>query len=276
MLLIPSYMAMALRPAPLSLAEGRLLGLETALAIARAREFARGLRPGKDGRREPAKVALDAPRMDELVREIFLAPSEEPEAVPARPAAANATSHYAVTHSYVPESPAHTHQQYQSQYQQPQPHHHAPDASSAFFAPPQQQPQSQYPSRDLSQIWGSGSASSAPTGSGFNPVRDSALPPLFPADARAQSMHGASYAPAAEYTERSPEPESEPATPAAAHAELHARTRTPSDIPYGAAPLAPDLAAAEEGAPPAAEEDSWFGLPGSKKKKGTPKKAGAR
>jgi hypothetical protein len=154
---------MALRPEPLSLAEGKLLGLETALNIARAREFARGLRVGKDGHRESAKVTLDPGRMDELIRDIFLVPDPSAAAdaeaeAHLPPSLMNGTSHFtrAISSSHVAqpehESPVQTNGHHA--HEQPHPHQqhqqhpsqqHPPQTSTLFTSPPV--------ARDLSQIW---------------------------------------------------------------------------------------------------------------------------
>jgi hypothetical protein len=158
-LLIPSYIAMALRPEPLTLAEGKLLGLETALALARAREFARGVKSSKTGLRESSKVSLDPARMDELIREIFLAPSEDAEEeervqqeIERAPSMMNSTAHLSTASSVNggpptrPESPDHASVSGASNYYYQQ-HQAQPQLNSdAFVNPPVGQ-------RELSHIW---------------------------------------------------------------------------------------------------------------------------
>lgn len=69
-LLIPSYMAICLRAEPLSLKEGRHLGLETALLLATARECARG-KPLANGARSPTAAELEEEDMVSIIKEIF-------------------------------------------------------------------------------------------------------------------------------------------------------------------------------------------------------------
>lgn len=71
-LLVPSYTALALRPESISLAEGMRLGLETALAVTRARELARG-RDAPGGRVSSPVVAREE-EVARVVRETFFAP----------------------------------------------------------------------------------------------------------------------------------------------------------------------------------------------------------
>ncbi|OJT13808.1 hypothetical protein TRAPUB_9655 [Trametes pubescens] len=69
-LLIPSYMAICLRAEPLSIKEGRHLGLETALLLATARECARG-KPLANGARSPTAAELEEEDMVSIIKEIF-------------------------------------------------------------------------------------------------------------------------------------------------------------------------------------------------------------
>ncbi|CCM02988.1 uncharacterized protein FIBRA_05103 [Fibroporia radiculosa] len=69
-LLIPSYIAMTVRPEPLSLQEGRHLGLETVLLIARAREMARG-KPEGSGLISPGPVTVEDEDMHNVIKEVF-------------------------------------------------------------------------------------------------------------------------------------------------------------------------------------------------------------
>ncbi|KAI0764417.1 hypothetical protein BD413DRAFT_482623 [Trametes elegans] len=69
-LLIPSYMALCVRAEPLSLKEGRQLGLETALLLATARECARG-KVLANGARSPTAADLEEDDMVSIIKEIF-------------------------------------------------------------------------------------------------------------------------------------------------------------------------------------------------------------
>ncbi|KAI0330431.1 hypothetical protein GY45DRAFT_1218890, partial [Cubamyces sp. BRFM 1775] len=69
-LLIPSYMALCVRAEPLSLKEGRQLGLETSLLLATARECARG-KPLANGARSPTAAELEEDDMVSIIKEIF-------------------------------------------------------------------------------------------------------------------------------------------------------------------------------------------------------------
>ncbi|KAI8978255.1 hypothetical protein BD414DRAFT_377913, partial [Trametes punicea] len=69
-LLIPSYMALCVRAEPLSLKEGRQLGLETSLLLATARECARG-KPLANGGRSPTAADLEEEDMVSIIKEIF-------------------------------------------------------------------------------------------------------------------------------------------------------------------------------------------------------------
>lgn len=68
-LLIPSYVALVNRPQPLTLQEGRRLGLDTALMLATARECARGKK--ESGKHSPTASSLPADVMAEIVRDVF-------------------------------------------------------------------------------------------------------------------------------------------------------------------------------------------------------------
>ncbi|KAI0050764.1 hypothetical protein FA95DRAFT_1486672, partial [Auriscalpium vulgare] len=82
-LLVASYTALTARDEPISLDEGRELGLETSLQIARAREAARGART-KNGRGSPVNVAGND--LELLIKDLFqlhdashpLTPSDTP------------------------------------------------------------------------------------------------------------------------------------------------------------------------------------------------------
>ncbi|KAI0366762.1 hypothetical protein BV20DRAFT_912992, partial [Pilatotrama ljubarskyi] len=69
-LLIPSYMALCVRAEPLTIKEGRQLGLETALLLATARECARG-KPLANGARSPTAAELEEDDMVSIIKEIF-------------------------------------------------------------------------------------------------------------------------------------------------------------------------------------------------------------
>jgi hypothetical protein len=72
-LLLPCYSALCAREAPLNLAEGMKLGLETALMIARARECARS-KPTGSGERSPTPVDLNEQDMHGIIRDLFNIP----------------------------------------------------------------------------------------------------------------------------------------------------------------------------------------------------------
>jgi hypothetical protein len=69
-LLIPRYAALCEREEPLTLREGMLLGMETTLMIARAREYARA-NPTASGARSPTVAGIQHDEMHNLVRELF-------------------------------------------------------------------------------------------------------------------------------------------------------------------------------------------------------------
>lgn len=69
-LLVPAYLALAERAEPLSLEEGMHLGLETAIGVTRAREFARGTNGGRSS--APVKASDD--ELARVVRETFFGP----------------------------------------------------------------------------------------------------------------------------------------------------------------------------------------------------------
>lgn len=68
-LLIPSYIAMCRRPEPLTIKEGRQLGLETALLLATARETSRGT--PTNGVLSPSTVSVEDGDMSFIIKEIF-------------------------------------------------------------------------------------------------------------------------------------------------------------------------------------------------------------
>ncbi|KAI0944070.1 hypothetical protein AcV7_001990 [Taiwanofungus camphoratus] len=69
-LLIPSYIALCMRTEPLSIKEGRQLGLETALLLATAREQARG-KPSGSGIRSPSPVSAEDGDLVSIVTDVF-------------------------------------------------------------------------------------------------------------------------------------------------------------------------------------------------------------
>ncbi|EJF57166.1 hypothetical protein BD309DRAFT_840413, partial [Dichomitus squalens] len=69
-LLIPSFLYLCMRAEPLSLKEGRQIGLETALLIATARECARG-KPAGNGARSPTAADLEEDELVSIIKEIF-------------------------------------------------------------------------------------------------------------------------------------------------------------------------------------------------------------
>ena len=70
-LLIPSYVAMCMRAEPLSIKEGRQLGLETALLLATARESARGRPSGSPGQLCSSPVTVESEDMVSIIRDVF-------------------------------------------------------------------------------------------------------------------------------------------------------------------------------------------------------------
>ena len=70
-LLIPSYVAMCMRAEPLSIKEGRQLGLETALLLATARESARGRPSGSPGQLCSSPVTVESEEMISIIRDVF-------------------------------------------------------------------------------------------------------------------------------------------------------------------------------------------------------------
>ena len=76
-LLIPSFLFLCTRAEPISLKEGRQIGLETALLIARARECARSM-PASNGVRSPTAADLKEAEMVSLIKEVFGMPAGPP------------------------------------------------------------------------------------------------------------------------------------------------------------------------------------------------------
>lgn len=85
-LLVPSYIALCARPEPLTIREGRQLGLETALLLATARECARGILT-ESGARSPAPASLEAEDMTNIIKDVFgLSPGPpSPDLTPSEP-----------------------------------------------------------------------------------------------------------------------------------------------------------------------------------------------
>ncbi|TFY83636.1 hypothetical protein EWM64_g376 [Hericium alpestre] len=75
-LLLPSYTALTTREDPITITEGRELGLETSLQLARAREVARGPKsPG--GLSCPSPVRVGATDLDVLIKDVFELPPRD-------------------------------------------------------------------------------------------------------------------------------------------------------------------------------------------------------
>ena len=72
-LLQAAYIAMTVRPEPITIEEGRELGLETALQIARARELARA----SGGKKSSSPINLAPTELDVLIRDLFQLPSTD-------------------------------------------------------------------------------------------------------------------------------------------------------------------------------------------------------
>ncbi|KAJ8495035.1 hypothetical protein ONZ45_g13034 [Pleurotus djamor] len=77
-LLIGRYAALCEREEPLSVAEGMLLGMETALTLARAREIARS-KPADSGLRSPTKANVPANTLTSIIKGIFDIPPPQIE-----------------------------------------------------------------------------------------------------------------------------------------------------------------------------------------------------
>jgi hypothetical protein len=71
-LLQAAYIALTVRPEPITIEEGRELGLETALQLARARELARA----SGGKKSPSPINLPPAELDVLIRDLFQLPDE--------------------------------------------------------------------------------------------------------------------------------------------------------------------------------------------------------
>lgn len=70
-LLLASYSSVSTRPDPLSLSEGHLIGIETSLRIAEARERIRAITSGKTGARSPTFADFSPADVEVIVREVF-------------------------------------------------------------------------------------------------------------------------------------------------------------------------------------------------------------
>lgn len=73
-LLIPIYAAICAREAPLTLAEGLKLGMETTLVIASAREYVRAI-PTLNGLRSPVTPTVQGEELYDMIRELFNTPA---------------------------------------------------------------------------------------------------------------------------------------------------------------------------------------------------------
>jgi hypothetical protein len=74
-LLQEAYIALTIRPGPITIEEGRELGLETALQFARARELARAVSSG--GKKSHCPVNLADPELEALIRDLFQLPTPD-------------------------------------------------------------------------------------------------------------------------------------------------------------------------------------------------------
>jgi hypothetical protein len=72
-LLQAAYIALTVRPEPITIEEGRELGLETALQLARARELARA----SGGKKSPSPINLPPAELDVLIRDLFQLPGTD-------------------------------------------------------------------------------------------------------------------------------------------------------------------------------------------------------
>ncbi|KAI0785801.1 hypothetical protein C8Q75DRAFT_774594 [Abortiporus biennis] len=86
-LLIPSYTALTLRRDPISIREGRQLGLETAMLLATARESARG----PAGMRSPTEANINEEDLVSIIKEVFGLTQNAPSTPPLSPVALNGT-----------------------------------------------------------------------------------------------------------------------------------------------------------------------------------------
>ena len=87
-LLQEAYTALTVRPDPITIEEGRELGLETALQIARARELARSS-SASGGKKPQSPIRLAPAELDGLIRDLFQLPTPDESsggrAVPLKP-----------------------------------------------------------------------------------------------------------------------------------------------------------------------------------------------
>jgi hypothetical protein len=72
-LLIPHFALVCSRDAPLTLAEGIKLGMETTLVIASAREYIRAI-PNRSGGRTPTSPTVEGEELYDMIRELFNIP----------------------------------------------------------------------------------------------------------------------------------------------------------------------------------------------------------
>lgn len=75
-LLQQAYLALTVRPDPITIEEGRELGLETALQIARARERARASSVS-GGKKPQSPIHLAPAELDVLIRDLFQLPTPD-------------------------------------------------------------------------------------------------------------------------------------------------------------------------------------------------------
>ena len=75
-LLQEAYIALTVRPEPITIEEGRVLGLETALQLARARELARAS-SASGGKKPQSPIHLAPAELDVLIRDLFQLPTPD-------------------------------------------------------------------------------------------------------------------------------------------------------------------------------------------------------
>jgi len=75
-LLQEAYIALTVRPEPITIEEGRELGLETALQLARARELARAS-SAAGGKKPQSPIHLAPSELDVLIRDLFQLPTPD-------------------------------------------------------------------------------------------------------------------------------------------------------------------------------------------------------
>jgi len=83
-LLVPYYARLCAREAPINLAEGLKLGMETTLVIASAREYVRAV-PTREGLRSPLTPTVQGEELYDMIRELFnIPPVLKPENAPSK------------------------------------------------------------------------------------------------------------------------------------------------------------------------------------------------